>query len=98
MVTQAQVESNRKNSQLSTWPRTEEGKNTTRFNAFKHGEYSTIALTAYQRLYLAHFALKISFGIIPCTPLVPSTTWVMRKFTATLASMYASSWLSFFWV
>ena len=29
---------------------------------------------------------KILFGIIPCTPLVPSTNCVMSKSTATLAS------------
>ena len=35
---------------------------------------------------LPHF-LKIDLGIIACTPLVPSTTWVTRKSTATLQSM-----------
>src|SRR5206468_13059150 len=44
----------------------------------------------------AHFFLKISFGIIPCTPLTPSSSWVVLKSTATLDSMYASSGLRFF--
>jgi hypothetical protein len=34
-----------------------------------------------------HFLLKISFGIIPCTPRVPSTSWVMEKSTLMLVSM-----------
>ena len=34
-----------------------------------------------------HFFLKIAFGIIPCTPRVPSTSWVMQKSTPTLVSM-----------
>jgi hypothetical protein len=36
------------------------------------------------------------FGIIAWTPLVPSTSWVMRKSTATLVRAYASSRVSIF--
>jgi hypothetical protein len=37
MATAAQIEANRRNSQKSTGPRTEEGKNRSRFNAVDHG-------------------------------------------------------------
>ena len=37
MATAAQVKANRENAQHSTGPRTEEGKNATRYNAYKHG-------------------------------------------------------------
>src|ERR1700733_8538771 len=44
MATAAQAKANRENCKLSTGPRTEEGKNSIRFNAYKHGAYSTIAM------------------------------------------------------
>jgi hypothetical protein len=37
IVSQARVDANRRNAQLSTGPRTEEGKNRSRANALKHG-------------------------------------------------------------
>jgi len=40
MATTAQTEANRLNAQKSTGPRSEEGKASSRFNAFKHGAYA----------------------------------------------------------
>jgi hypothetical protein len=34
-----------------------------------------------------HFFLKIALGIMPCTPSVPSTTWVTQKSTAMLVTI-----------
>ncbi|MFH2035311.1 MAG: hypothetical protein ABIJ45_02820 [Candidatus Zixiibacteriota bacterium] len=40
MTSQKKVESNRKNAQKSTGPKTEEGKDAVRMNAFKHGLFA----------------------------------------------------------
>jgi len=37
MATAAQIEANRRNAQKSTWPKTDEGKASTRCNALRHG-------------------------------------------------------------
>jgi hypothetical protein len=42
MATTAQMEANRRNAQKSTGPRTDEGKNRSRFNALDHGCRSRI--------------------------------------------------------
>ena len=39
-TSQLKIESNRRNAQKSTGPRTTAGKNRSRFNALKHGEYA----------------------------------------------------------
>src|SRR3984885_6774073 len=44
MASAAQLKANRENSRSSTGPRTEAGKNATKYNAYKHGAYSNIAL------------------------------------------------------
>jgi hypothetical protein len=42
MATDAQIEANRRNSRTSTGPRTEEGKNRSKFNALDHGRRAKI--------------------------------------------------------
>ena len=46
MATAAQIEANRRNSQRSTGPRTEEGKNRSRMNALDHGCRANILVLA----------------------------------------------------
>jgi hypothetical protein len=41
MTTDKQIEANRRNAQLSTGPKTPEGKSASRLNAFKHGMNAT---------------------------------------------------------
>ena len=44
MATEAQTKANKDNAQFSTGPTSEEGKNTTLCNAYKHGAYATVAM------------------------------------------------------
>ena len=43
MATERQIEANQRNAQLSTGPRTDEGKAQSRANAIKHGMANNIA-------------------------------------------------------
>jgi hypothetical protein len=53
-TSQVKIESNRRNAQKSTGPRTVAGKNRSRFNAVKHGKYAT----TWNRLLACYYGVR----------------------------------------
>lgn len=87
MATENQIASNRDNAQLSTGPRTQEGKNASRFNALKHGLLSKhILLSDEDRDAYSTFASELRDQLRPETQIeevlvdrIITSAWRLRR-------------------